>query len=233
VVVAGDTVNTRAIAPLPSTKGLIGTGPLVGGVAFEYGVPYDLGSVLEVIVAGAAGAQAADQFRGSGGLPGVQTRIEHSDPIPRASTDSATMAVIDTGSAVTWAARLAPSDTLVADLVGSGVLGGSSIGFTCSQDAWSIDPATDMPLRTILALHIWEISICGAPAYAGASCGIIGGAMGGRSIAAPIDTETAAMLRRAYERFSPNPEVMRAMDDVRARTDRYNREWIALHRSHR
>jgi HK97 family phage prohead protease len=226
-------VNTRAIAQLPSTKNLVGTGPLVGGTAYEYGVNYDLGSVLEMIVTGAASAQGADRFRGSGGLPGVQCRIEHSDPIPRASTDSMTMAVIDTGSAVTWAARLAPSDTLVADLVGSGVLGGSSIGFTCSQDAWSIDPATDMRLRTILALHIWEISICGAPAYAGASCAIIGGAMGGRSLAAPIDAETTAMLASARRRLGPDRQVMQAMDDVRARAARYDREWIVQHRSHR
>jgi uncharacterized protein len=100
--------------------------------------------------------------------PDVFLLNQHAYDRPLSRTRNGTLTLTEDARGLRFEATL-PNTTDARDvheMVRTGVLDGMSFGFHAADDRWSDDIAAGIPLRELLAIDLFEISIVTRPAYA-------------------------------------------------------------------
>ena len=181
-----------SVAPLVMARDSSGGSNVVTGIAVPFGEMADIGRFLEVVDAGAFDAGIAAGW----GPHGVMSQYQHGDLV-LGSTRSGTLTLSKTPAGLRYAVRLPDAAALVRELVARGDLGGASMGFAAVRDEWSMTPEGD-PVRTLLEIRLYEVSLVGQPAYRGTSADIASGPSVGRSV--PPEPASAPVLDLADAR---------------------------------
>jgi HK97 family phage prohead protease len=153
-------MQTEIRAGLPVEIRAADDGVTVEGYAAVFDELADIGgSFLERIAPGA--------FKNAIGRDDVVFLVNH-DGLPLARTRSGTLTLIEDDRGLHMTTRLDPLDPDVGQIVPKmkrGDLDKMSFAFRATRQEW--DESGDMPIRTILEVELFDVSIVTTPAYAG------------------------------------------------------------------
>ena len=189
-----------------------GAGAIVGGPALVFGDEAPVADFIETFVAGAFDEDASRGFAAANGAPGTQFHMYHDPSQILASVDSSTMAVSVDNRQLSFVAKLPPSADLASDLIGSRVVGCSSVGFIAGRASWYIGQ-DGRAHRDVEVASLCEISGVPLGAYPKSKIGIVGGQLRSVDSISRVPGSRAAGLT-----------VLKRMDDQRAR----ERAWLKV-----
>ncbi|MDP1797916.1 MAG: HK97 family phage prohead protease [Planctomycetaceae bacterium] len=137
----------------------------IGGYAAMFDSPTIIqtpsGPFAEIVRPGAFSRTLRD-------LPDVFLLNQHAYDRPLSRTRNGSLSLVEDSRGLRFEAAL-PNTTDARDvheMVRTGVLDGMSFGFHTTDDRWADDYAAGMPLRELMNVELFEISIVTRPAYA-------------------------------------------------------------------
>ena len=158
------TLETRSLPRPLEVRAAGSSGRTLGGYASIFNSPADIGGSFREIVAPGAFSDALKAD--------VRALIDHDSGrvIGRTTAGTLRLAEDDTGLAVEIDLPDTSDGRDLATLIERGDISGMSFGFVVTKQAW--DETGEVPIRTIEAVDLHEVSVVAFPAYDDTSIGL-------------------------------------------------------------